>query len=193
MSNMIIRLSGIPDVTTYTAAFYKTRSSIVSIPLSEVSPGTYEGEVPPEIGDETYLVIFNNDGKEVARAYYDRDAEGVLVALDADTILLLLGYHSSSVVRKKVIGTDLPTVYSTYVAKVMNQLKILDTSIAEALSDSAITQTCKTQMNWPHHIKMLRQQGHSLLLELARIYDVELAHSKYASYLGRVPYSVQYQ
>jgi hypothetical protein len=110
-------------------------------------------------------------------------------------ILSMLGYRKYQITDNlaALVRQDLWPYEVERVADIRTELTDLDAQIKEGLSDSAVTQTCKTSMNWAAHIKMLRQQSHSLLLELARIYDIDLAESKYASYLGRVTYSTQYQ
>jgi hypothetical protein len=96
-------------------------------------------------------------------------------------ILSLLGYRKAQIVAIVLAAfrQDLLPYELTRVADIRTELTTLDLQIKEGLSDSAVIQTCKTEMNWIAHIQMLRAQGHRLLLELARIYDVEVAFSKY--------------
>lgn len=120
---------------------------------------------------------------------------GPYTDVERSQILSLLGYRNYQLSDSLLsyMRNDLYPYELERVTEIKQLLSTIDTQITEALADSAITQTCNTQMSWGAHLKMLRQQGHNLLLELARIFDMELICSKYASYLGRVAYTVQYQ
>lgn len=107
-------------------------------------------------------------------------------------ILSLLGYRRHELTSAFVTGirTDLYDYEVDRVTAIRLELTEIDTQIKEALADSAVAQTCKTTMNWGAHIRSLKQQAHSLLLELGRIYDIPVSYSKYVT---AQPYTVQYQ
>jgi hypothetical protein len=107
-------------------------------------------------------------------------------------ILSLLGYQRHQLTNALITGirTDLYQFEIDRVAAIREELAEIDAQIKEALADSAVTQTCKTSMNWGAHVRSLKQQAHSLLLEIGRIYDLPVAYSKYSS---AQPYVTQYQ
>lgn len=114
--------------------------------------------------------------------------------LSPDQILLLLGYtdyqaHDTYIERRA--AKTLNSVQFDRVTEILGQLKAIDNAITGALTDSAVGKTCNTEMNWPAHLKMLREQGHSLLQELGRLYDLPVGQSKYATKTTKA--YVQYQ
>ena len=107
-------------------------------------------------------------------------------------MLSLLGYQRHQLTNAFYTGirTDLYDYEIDRVTAIREELAEIDAQIKEALADSAVTQTCKTSMNWGAHVRSLKQQAHSLLLEIGRIYDLPVAYSKYSS---AQPYVTQYQ
>ena len=164
--------------------------------IEDENPGSYS-VTPTDLPAGNYLAYFYEAGELIAKATYFWDGTKEIANLNIDSlqVLRLLGYQASttSATHTRKVSTALSPDSQSRVVEILSLLVNLDTQILNALEDSAIIQTCKTQMNWPAHIKMLRQQAHSLLHELARIYDIEVANSKYAASQGRVQYSVQYQ
>lgn len=110
-------------------------------------------------------------------------------------ILDLLGYRKHQITNSLVLAIrqDLWPFELTRVAVIRAELIELDAQIKDALADSAVSKTCNSEMSWATHIKMLRQQAHSLLEELARLYDVQIAVSKYAATGSGVRAFIQYQ
>lgn len=127
-------------------------------------------------------------------AFINPNADGVEPPLNPYEVLSLLGYRKHQITAQvaSLVRQDLWPYEVTRVTEIRTRLSELDTQIREAAGDSAITKTCKTEMNWARQIRLLNREGHELLLELARIHDVTLAYSKYAS-TSSINVTTQYQ
>lgn len=114
--------------------------------------------------------------------------------LSVPVVLSLLGYreYQANPAFIASVRTNLGSWEISRADEIRTELSEIDTKIKEILAESAVIKTCKTELNWPAQLRMYKQQGHELLKELARIYDVELVYSKYSSG-RRNNYVVQYQ
>ena len=183
----IFRLSGLPGVSAYTATFYVIDGSFPPqvLPLIETEPGDYEGAIA--LADGSYVIIFENAGREVARTDYVQGIPTSLppAASDLYEILRFLGYGNPDYDRhalytlQTISGRALHPSDVLRVSEIRQTLAVLDEQISQAIGDSAITDACGSKMDWTGHLKLLRSQAQYLLEELANIYGIELLRSPY--------------
>lgn len=121
------------------------------------------------------------------------ESSPAIAPLTAREALSLLGYsdHQMSVEFIRDIRDEFLPYEATRIANIAAELSGIDASIKEVLADSAVVKTCKTELNWVQQLRLYRGQGHELLKELARLYDVPLAYSKYGG--GHRGVTIQYQ
>jgi len=116
-------------------------------------------------------------------------------AIDTGYIFMLLGYRPRAVtegLRVNAFEYARMSLYQrTRVTEILLALTKLDKDIADAIGDAAITKTCNSEMDWKTQIALLRREGHQLLLELSRLFEIPLEHSKYAPMISR--HTVHYQ
>jgi hypothetical protein len=111
-----------------------------------------------------------------------------------DELLSLLGYRQYQITDslRSQVRINLFPFEQQRVGEILTELAATDAAIKEAVADSAITKTCDSEIDWSTQVRLLRQQGHELLLELARIYDVDIAYSRFVKTPVR-QYQIQYQ
>lgn len=116
-----------------------------------------------------------------------------LIDLSAVNIFRLLGYRKTEIGKNLIIRfrQDLQPAERIRAENIVSQLNDIDGQLLEAVSSSAIVKTCNSELNWTAHIKTLQGQAHYLLEELAVLFDIELARSKYRKTRSCV--SIQYQ
>lgn len=112
----------------------------------------------------------------------------------ADEVLSLLGYRQHQITDslRREVRTDLLLFEQLRVPQVLAALTDVDAAIKEAIADSGITKTCDSEIDWSKQVMLLRQQGQELLAELARIYDIDIAYSRFVKTQVQ-HYRIQYQ
>jgi len=107
--------------------------------------------------------------------------------LDIAQITHLLGYPPDYAIR---LNQELHPYEQRRVVVLVEELTAIDAQLKETLTESAITKTCNTELNWSQQLRFLKRQGGELLKELARIYRVRLDYNKY---VVSTPVTIQYQ
>jgi len=100
---------------------------------------------------------------------------------DKRETLIQLGYRNEQITDELLlyVRNDLLPFETFRIDAINAELTQIDQSIKDAIADSAVVKTCKTELNWAQQVKLLRQCGQELLEELARLYDIPLAHSRF--------------
>lgn len=106
-----------------------------------------------------------------------------LEAVNNALIFSLLGCRPRGVTEQAKVNArqyaDMAAFEKLRVTEILTLLSQHDAAIVSAIAESAIIKTCKTELSWGQQIGLTKQAAHDLLLELSRLFEIDLCCSKY--------------